>query len=175
MVFLSADNALLPARPLRARPLTAAEFAPFGRVVAGGDGAGRPVNAGTAMRFDPDAGLGHRTAASLPRLGIYRCQPQDVPARVPLLERHPHSSQTFLPLTAPRYLVVVAPAGPLRSDHARAFLAGAAQAITYAPGIWHSPMIALDRESDFAMLMWETGRDDDTDVEDLALPLIVSL
>ena len=68
-----------------------------------------------------------------------------------------------------RYLVVVC-AGADAPDLAtlKAFIAGADQGITYRPGIWHHPLIALDRQTDFACLVHEDGTDDDGEVRDIA-------
>ena len=96
----------------QAQPLSAAAFAPFGQLVAAGAASARPVNAGTAERIDLGGHFGHATGVPLPTLAIYRCRPQPSPVLVPLLERHPLTSQTFLPLRVARWLVVVAPAGP---------------------------------------------------------------
>ena len=46
----------------------------------------------------------------------------------------------------------------------RVFLARENQAITYNPGVWHHPMIALDRVTDFVCLVWEDGTAKDCDV-----------
>jgi hypothetical protein len=101
------------AQDLIAEPLTAAAFAPFGRMVAAGPEPTRSVNVGTADRLDQHGHFAHRTDTGLPTLAIYRCRPQPVPVAVPLLERHPLTTQTFLPLRVARWLFVVAPA---RSD-----------------------------------------------------------
>jgi ureidoglycolate lyase len=156
--------------PLRPLPLIPEAFRHFGRVVAAGHGDARPVNAGTALRFDCDAGFDRIAAASAtPVLAVYRSQPQAFPLTVPLLERHPHSSQTFLAMGGARWIVVVAvdPAVPA------AFLVASGQAVTYGRGIWHSPLVVLDRAADFAMLMWETGAGDDTELLPLDRPLTV--
>lgn len=170
---------------LRARPLEAKAFAPFGAVIEAGDAPGLTVNAGTARRIDQQPRFGHATGSALPVLAVYRCAPQALPVRVDLVERHPHSSQTFLPLGLPtalpmgagRYLVVVLPALPDGGPDpagALAFLASGCQGVTYAAGTWHSPMIALGEESDFAMLMWETGSGD-TVTATLPRPLAVTV
>ena len=46
----------------------------------------------------------------------------------------------------------------------RVFQAREKQAITYNPGVWHHPMIELDRTTDFVCLVWEDGSTKDTDV-----------
>ncbi|KAI0102056.1 ureidoglycolate hydrolase [Nemania sp. FL0031] len=115
---------------------------------------------------------------------------------IKVLERHPFTSQTFIPLTADetkRYLVVVAPtleatsgeeslpvptSASASSDGMKlpgaglpdvrkltAFVATGAQAVTYAAGTWHAPMIALvprDSTIDFVVVQFA----DDVPVED---------
>ena len=107
---------------------------------------------------------------------------------IKVLERHPFTSQTFSPLSTDEnaeYLVVVAPSLPPSSmdeglptpngyyrgkllpgrglpDLRRlsAFVSRPSQAITYGPGTWHAPMIALGREGtamDFFVVQFTTG------------------
>jgi ureidoglycolate lyase len=79
-----------------------------------------------------------------------------------MLEKHPGSTQAFVPMNASRYLVVVALGGDAPDlSTLRAFVASAAEAISYRPGVWHHPMIALDRVTDFACLVWEDGTTED--------------
>ena len=72
---------------------------------------------------------------------------------VTILERHPYTTQTFVPLATgssseTRYLVIVAPTRPEgnRPPDVRgikAFIARGDQAVTYGAGTWHAPMAAL--------------------------------
>jgi len=102
---------------------------------------------------------------------------------VRVLERHPFTFQTFVPLAlAPldattAYLVVVAPTltasgahdtasprGPGLPDLAcvRAFLASGDQAVTYAAGTWHAPMVVLGaRTVDFVVVQFVNGVSED--------------
>jgi ureidoglycolate lyase len=151
--------------PILARPLTAEAYAPYGAVVMASPRGepGRPVNQGTARRWDNLASIENlRPGASL-NLSVFRCQPRPPgPIPVALLEKLPASTQVFLPMTARRYLVIVA-LGDERPDLATlsAFIASGAQGISYSPGVWHHPMIALDAEIDFACLVWEDGSEED--------------
>jgi ureidoglycolate lyase len=83
-----------------------------------------------------------------------------LPFQVQLLERHPHSTQAFLPLACTRFLVCVAPAladGSPDIHGIAAFLCGPGQGVNYHRGVWHHPILALDGAADFAMLAWEDG------------------
>jgi ureidoglycolate lyase len=87
-----------------------------------------------------------------------------LPFTFDVLERHPFSEQTFLPLASTRSLIVVA-----RSDQQakpdfstlRAFIVPPGLGIVYRPDTWHTRMAALDGPSHFAMLIHEAGTNDD--------------
>lgn len=139
---------------LAVQPLTAAAFAPFGEVLSCATAARQyPINDGTTERYDDlariDAGPQGRVIVS-----IFRGQPRSFPLPITMLERHPLGSQAFMPLQATPYLVVVAEAGPAASapGPVHAFLARGDQGVNYAPGVWHHPLIAIDRVSDFLVI-----------------------
>ncbi len=86
------------------------------------------------------------------------------------LERHPYSSQTFIPIRVARYLVIVAPDKPDGSpdlDEVRCFLANGRQGITYRRGLWHHDMTVLDESAEMAILMWCDGSSDDEELLDV--------
>lgn len=111
------------------------------------------------------------------------------------LERHPFTSQTFIPLTHSydgkkdngkngedvKYLVIVAPtlvghtkqattvdengvkstisiSNPPDLNGLRAFVVTSGQAVTYAAGTWHAPMVALGAQRiDFVVVQFMNG------------------
>lgn len=142
---------------LRPEPLQDRAFAPFGRVIRFDTAAARPVNEGTARRADTDA-LFEAASGTMPRLALYRAEPQELPCRLSLFERHPDSAQSFVSLNVPSFLVVVAPAGADGLPDvaaARAFLGTAGTGLSYRPDQWHTPILALDEGGDLLMLMAE--------------------
>ncbi|KAI1416188.1 hypothetical protein F5Y13DRAFT_128697 [Hypoxylon sp. FL1857] len=102
-----------------------------------------------------DSSSGSRSS---PEAGLFPLQ---------ILERHPYTAQTFIPLGASsksHYLVIVAPSLPPTEaagdlpvptgkdlpgrglpdlSGLRAFVATGSQAVTYGAGTWHAPMAAL--------------------------------
>lgn len=103
---------------------------------------------------------------------------------IEILERHPFTAQTFIPLgvssteTNVRYLVIVAPtlsdltavasptshtsarkgSGPPDLEHVRAFIAKGDQAVTYSAGTWHAPMVVLgEKPIDFVVVQHANG------------------
>ncbi|KAL8935808.1 MAG: hypothetical protein Q9216_005243 [Gyalolechia sp. 2 TL-2023] len=121
-------------------------------------------------------------------MNMFSCFPRSLrnssalPARelfgVEILERHPYTTQTFVPLSASspdsqgrsRYLVVVAPTlpptpdppfdtlGPPDLHNVRAFWAHGGQAVTYGAGTWHAPMVVIgDTRMDFVVVQFANG------------------
>lgn len=125
---------------------------------------------------------------------------------VRILERHPYTTQTFIPLDLssqtrvlrnadtdvngvdagraefePIYLVIVAPSlkgqsataisstgktvsisDPPDLSNIRAFIARGGQAVTYAAGTWHAPMVVLGtRRVDFVVVQYVNGVEDE--------------
>ncbi len=160
-------------RTVLALPLTREGFAPFGDVVSTRPDGGTGANQGTALRFDHAAALQNLRAHAAPNLAVFQSAPQPLPFTVRLLERHPHSTQVFLPLVCARFLVCVAPddadGGPDLS-RLQAFVAGAGQGICYRAGVWHHPIIALDAPAELAMLAWEDGTAADCEERHFAPP-----
>ncbi|WP_374622130.1 ureidoglycolate lyase [Devosia sp.] len=94
------------------------------------------------------------------------------------LERHPHSTQSFVPLTAGRWIVLVAPTLPDGSPdvaNARAFVAGPEDAICIGRNVWHAGLTVLDRPAEFGMMMWRADAGDDGIVHELATPITLSI
>ena len=157
-------------RELRAVPLTADVFAPFGRVVTAGLGPGVSANQGSAVRFDFCAELASTRSHAKPNLVVFRAAPKTLPFDVKLLERHPCSTQLFIPMIVARYLVCVAPTLPGGGpdvSRLEAFLCLPGHGVAYAPGTWHHPMVALDAPAEFTMLVWEDGTALDCEVLEL--------
>lgn len=141
--------------------LTPEGFARFGTVVvADGAGRGRSVNQGWARRIPGIDNLSHDPAAGKPVLDIYSIEPSQLPFTVSCLERHPLSSQVFMPVACARFLVVVAAsdaAGQPDLTQVLAFIGDGTQIVHYRKGVWHAPMVALDTPAVMTMLMWESG------------------
>lgn len=152
-------NAPTP-RVITPRPLSREAFRPFGDVVEVGATGGSSANQGSATRYDFAARLASSRPDARPNLAVFRSVRRALPFELRLLERHPCSSQAFLPMRAGRLLVCVAPSAPDGAPDAErieAFLGAAGQGVNYLAGVWHHPIVALDADADLAMLAWEDG------------------
>lgn len=175
----------MPAAPRRltAVPLTPAAFTAFGDVFGAATAPAAPtakdraVNLGTARRQDRAAALESSRPAAQPNLAQFRCEPQALPFRATLLERHPHSTQLFASLRGARWLLLVAPSlpdGEPDVDAARAFLASPGQGVNFRRGLWHHPVIVLDQPAELLMLAWEDGGPGDCEERPLAVPIEIT-
>ncbi len=142
----------MPATQLEITDLNADSFAEFGDVVQA-DGAFETINAGTTRSFADLASIDVTAEGGRVQVNIYRTTPVVMPFTIRMLERHPLSSQLFIPLERKPFLVVVAPPGAsVDPGKVRGFVTNGCQGVNYAPGTWHHPVLALDSESDFLVV-----------------------
>jgi len=155
---------------ITAELLTADEFKPFGAVLEGTPEPGRHYLSDSLANGRADAPISLAVATVAPK--------GTLPLEVKVLERHEHSSQTFIPLQVSRYLVLAtldAPGGGPDLSRLRAFVARAGQGVTYAMGTWHHPLTVLDGPATFAVLMWRDGTAGDEEFVPVSSPLTVVL
>jgi ureidoglycolate lyase len=157
---------------IQAQLLTAETYRNYGDVIAARSDI-KPVlvNRGTAQRFNFLGQLQNlRGEKANANLCLFRCSPvKESPFQIKLLEHHPFSTQTFIPMIgSKRYLVVVC-LGSTEPElnTLQAFLASDSQGITYHPGVWHHPLLALDEVTDFACVVWENGTPEDCTVREI--------
>ncbi len=156
--------------PIALKPLDAASFAPFGQVIS------RPARVGDRASYE--AGLSSRRPRATIRLWVNRVRPTTPPLVAMKLERHRYSSQTFLPLSVSRYIVITAPSlasGAPDVDGIVGFVAEGTQGITYAADVWHHPICALDESASFTVLMWQDDSPGDEEWATLPEPIIFEM
>lgn len=148
---------------LQPQPLTQEAFAPFGDVIETEGARSFLINDGMCERFDDLAAVDVLEAGGRPLISIFRCKPWPLPLTVRLLERHPLSSQAFIPLSADPFLVVVAPPGEaVAPEQVRAFVTNGRQGVNYHRGVWHHPLVAMGKEADF-LIVDRGAQDEDCD------------
>lgn len=150
--------------------LAAAAFAPYGEVLELAQGAARGINAGTSLRRELPSSLDFARAGGRPALATFQARAQTLAGPWSVLERHVHGSQTFVPLQADRWVVLVARGGD-RPDPTTlaAFAASPQQGITLAPGTWHHPLIALD--AGLFLVIERAAAAEDCEVVQLPVPV----
>jgi ureidoglycolate lyase len=194
-------------------PLTSQSFAPFGSVLQNPATSGAAIkaeqaNQGSATKYADITGienyyhLSENGRPSRLAVSMFVCSPrrlrQDSLLDINILERHPYTTQTFVPLglacnsTEARYLVIVAPTLATKSkqpsastslpkgrglpdvSRLRVFLASGHQAVTYGAGTWHAPMIVVGNEAvEFVVTQFINGvGGDDCQEEEVQGPTV---
>lgn len=85
-------------------------------------------------------------------INIFRATPLPLPITINMMERHPLSSQAFMPLGQQPYLVIVAPAGEFNVNNIEVFIVNSTQGVNYHKGTWHHYCLALHEVSDFLVV-----------------------
>ncbi|MGP9764902.1 ureidoglycolate lyase [Halomonas sp. AOP13-D3-9] len=138
---------------LKAEPLTADAFAPFGDVIDARTSASFPINAGRTQRHHDLAKVETLGENAHTLINIFVSQPVTLPLELTFLERHPQGSQAFMPLHQERFIVVVAPAGEnIDPADVRAFVTDGRQGVNYRAGTWHAIQSVLEREGEFLVV-----------------------
>lgn len=151
-----------------AKPLTPDAFAPFGQVLRPPEGAGRVYFDDGLANLRPQA----RASISMARV----VEPVALPFEAKLLERHEFSSQSFVPLSVSRWLIMVAPHAPEGGpdlSRIEAFIAGPDEGITFGENVWHHPLTVLDGPGTFALSMWLDGTRGDEEFFHFPAPITI--
>lgn len=140
-------------RTIKAEPLTAEAFAPYGDVIEGSEAKQElSINYGNTTRFHDLIDMDVSDEGGEPCVSIFRSHPLEQPIIVKVMEYHPLGSQAFVALGDQPYLVVVAEAGEFDAGKLKVFLAHSGQGVNYHKGTWHHYCLALGKTSDFLVL-----------------------
>ncbi|SFS90775.1 ureidoglycolate lyase [Sulfitobacter marinus] len=138
-------------RVIKAEPLTADAFAPFGDIVDASGDPDKMINGGMCGRYHDIATLdfGPEGRAGI---SVFNAQARSLPYTLDLLERHPDGSQAFIPMSAAPFLVIVAPDEGDAPGTPRAFLTAPYQGINFFRGTWHGVLTPLATPGIFAVI-----------------------
>ncbi|MEM9756639.1 MAG: ureidoglycolate lyase [Pseudomonadota bacterium] len=136
---------------IRAAPLTAEAFAPFGDVLEAAGAPDKIINAGLCGRFHDRARLDFGPDGRA-GISIFQAEARALPYDLDLLERHPLGSQAFLPMGRAPFLVIVADDADGEPGAPQAFLTAPDQGINFLRGTWHGVLTPLSAPGLFAVV-----------------------
>lgn len=134
---------------LRAEPLSADAFAPFGEVIETG-GPCTIINDGHCCRYTDLATFD--MIGGRPGLSLFHAQIRTLPYDCTLLERHPLGAQCFIPMQGARFLIIVAPDDGGVPGTPRAFVAEDHQSVNIARNTWHGVLCPIAGSGLFAVI-----------------------
>lgn len=136
---------------LKAQPLTADAFQPYGEVLEAVGDPDKLINSGLCGRFHDraqlDFGPGGRAGIS-----VFHGEVRAWPIAVELVERHPDGSQAFISMMGDPFLMVVAADKNGTPDTPRAFVAAPGQGINFHRNVWHGVLTPLHAPGLFAVV-----------------------
>jgi ureidoglycolate lyase len=140
-------------RTLQIEPLTKEAFAAFGDVIETDGSTHFMINNGSTQRFHQLATVEMAQPDDQAIISIFSAEALDMPLTVRMLERHPLGSQAFIPLLGKPFLIVVAPIGDApQSELVRAFRSNGRQGVNYHRGVWHHPVLTIEKRDDFLVV-----------------------
>ncbi|MBL4827294.1 MAG: ureidoglycolate lyase [Spongiibacteraceae bacterium] len=138
---------------VEATRLTAEAFLPFGDVIEVSDKNQQvTINRGSCVRHHNLASIDTAEQGGSTLVNIFCAKAAQLPHKVTVMERHPLSSQAFVPLGTQRYLVVVGKKGRFDACSLSAFIAQAGQGVNYHRGVWHHFCLPLDETMNFLVI-----------------------
>ena len=138
---------------LKAEPLTAENFKPFGDVIDVNFAKQKfDINYGRTVRYHDLADIDTGYDGGVPIVSIFHSQPMPENFRISVMERHPLASQTFYPLDDSSYIVIVAERGEFDPKSLRAFVASSSQGVNYFRGTWHHYCQSIGEDSKFLVI-----------------------
>lgn len=136
---------------IRAEPLTADAFAPFGDVLDASGAPDKIINQGLCGRFHDRARLDFGPDGRA-GISIFKADLRALPLELAMVERHPEGSQAFIPMDAEPFLVTVAPDESGTPGTPRAFRTAPGQGINFLRNTWHGVLTPLAGSGLFAVI-----------------------
>jgi ureidoglycolate lyase len=103
------------------------------------------INDGYAKRFDGIANLNTKKDNGESTISIFSALKRSFPMKVDMMEKHPLSSQAFIPMKETVFLAFVAPEGDEPDlNKIESFIVPNGIGVNYNAGVWHFPLIATE-------------------------------
>lgn len=134
---------------LKAKPLAAMAFKPYGDVIETTGVSPKVINQGFAQRFNDLCKVEMGDGAV--NVSLFTANPRPRPIAIKLMERHPLGSQAFIPMQDRPWLVLVSD-DPRDLATYHLFAATGRQGINYARNVWHHPLLVFDAGSSFLIV-----------------------
>ena len=120
-------------------------FSTYGDLISANDINPMDINSGYAKRFDNLTDLNTTKDGGKTIVSIFSALKRAFPMTVDMMEKHPLSSQAFIPMKETTFLCFVAPPGELPEiNKIQSFIIPPKMGINYKPGIWHFPLISTE-------------------------------
>ena len=128
---------------IRPKKITRKNFKKFGDVISTKKIKSININDGYAKRFNNLCSINTSSKKGKTIMSIFSAKKRKFPMNIKMMENHPLSSQSFVPMNETTFLVFVAPKGKRpNTKKIKCFIVPTQTGINYKPGIWHFPLIS---------------------------------
>ena len=125
--------------------LTRSNFATYGDLISSDNIDPININAGYAKRYDNLVNIDTLKDEGKTIVSIFSAIKRTFPMTIDMMEKHPLSSQAFIPMKETTFLSFVAPPGESPEiNKIQSFIIPPKTGINYKPGIWHFPLISTE-------------------------------
>jgi len=125
--------------------ISRSNFSLYGDLVSTDDIKPMNINEGYAKRFDNLVNLDTSKDSGKTIVSIFSALKRTFPMKIHMMEKHPLSTQAFIPMKETTFLAFVAPSGESPEiDKIQSFIIPPKMGINYKTGIWHFPLISTE-------------------------------
>ena len=125
--------------------ITRSNFATYGDLISSDNIDPININAGYAKRYDNLVNIDTLKDEGKTIVSIFSAIKRTFPITIDMMEKHPLSSQAFIPMKETTFLSFVAPPGESPEiNKIQSFIIPPKTGINYKPGIWHFPLISTE-------------------------------
>ena len=135
---------------LTPRPLTQADFEPFGDVIELRAQPDKIINQGMCGRHHDLAVLDFADGRA--GISLFDAEARHLPCEVALVERHPLGSQALVPMSGTPFLVLVAEDNGGTPANIQAFITHPRQSVNPHRGVWHGVLCPLGERGLYAVV-----------------------
>ena len=129
---------------IKPKKITSKNFKKFGDLISTKKIKPININNGYAKRFNNLCKINTSLKKGNTIMSIFSAKKRKFPMKIKMMEKHPLGSQAFVPMSATKFLVFVAPKGDKPDiNKIQSFLVPKQTGVNYKAGIWHFPLISM--------------------------------
>ena len=133
---------------LQIKKISKDNFSQYGQLISTQDIEFQNINEKTTRSFYDLVNIEIYGEDKQCRVNIFKSIKRNFPLEINMLENHPLSSQTFIPLQKTNFIVVVAPISKEPDINLiEAYHLHPDEGINFKPKVWHFPLIAIENSN----------------------------
>tara|TARA_Y100001970_G_scaffold99247_1_gene124820 strand:+ start:776 stop:1270 length:495 start_codon:yes stop_codon:yes gene_type:complete len=133
---------------LNLKKINKENFSQYGQLISTKDIKSKNINSDTTKSFYDLVDIEILGENNQCRINIFKAKKRKFPLEINMLENHPFSSQSFIPLQNTSFIVVVAPISNTPNlKLLEAFIVPTEEGINFKPKVWHFPLIAIENSN----------------------------